>query len=207
MRAAVNGWLRHVPVWALWLGGLVPLALLTWDAVMGGLGIDPIRDIEHRLGRTALYFLIASLAVTPLLRITGISFVRFRRALGLLCFTYAGLHVLAWVVMDMALLWAAMARDVVKRPYLVFGMLAFVMLLALAVTSNNLSIRRMGALSWRRLHKLAYIAAPLVTLHWIWALKTFPLEPLLWLTAILVLLGLRVAVPRPIRWGVAMVAK
>ncbi|WP_103171938.1 sulfite oxidase heme-binding subunit YedZ [Paracoccus sp. SY] len=207
MRAAVNGWLRGIPVWALWLGGLVPLALLLWDTLNGGLGIDPIRDIEHRLGRTALYFLVASLAVTPVLRITGIIFMRFRRALGLLCFTYAGLHVLSWVVMDMALLWGAMARDVVKRPYLVFGMAAFLMLLALAVTSNNASIRRMGGAAWRRLHKLAYVAAPLVTLHWIWALKTFPLEPVLWLSAILVLLGLRVAVPRPIRWGQAAAVK
>lgn len=207
MRAALNGWLRRIPVWALWLGGLIPLALVVRDTLTGGLGIDPIRDIEHRLGRTALYFLVASLAVTPVLRITGISFMRFRRALGLLCFTYAGLHVLAWVVMDMALLWAAMARDVVKRPYLIFGMAAFVMLLALAITSNNLSIRRMGGAGWRRLHKLAYLAAPLVTLHWIWALKTFPLEPALWLAAILLLLGVRVAVPRPIRWNMAAVSK
>ncbi|MFC3169956.1 sulfite oxidase heme-binding subunit YedZ [Paracoccus fontiphilus] len=207
MRAALNGGLRRIPIRALWAGGLIPLALLVWDAVTGGLGIDPIRDIEHRLGRTALYFLIASLAVTPVLRITGVSFMRFRRALGLLCFTYAGLHVLAWAVMDMALLWAAMARDVVKRPYLIFGMGAFLMLLALAVTSNNLSMRRMGTVAWCRLHQLVYVAAPLVTMHWIWALKTFPLEPALWLAAILVLLGLRVAVPRPIRWNVAAVQK
>ncbi|WEF24658.1 protein-methionine-sulfoxide reductase heme-binding subunit MsrQ [Paracoccus sp. S3-43] len=206
MRAALNGWLRRIPVWGLWLGGLVPLALLVRDMLAGGLGIDPIRDIEHRLGRTALYFLIASLAVTPLLRITGISLMRFRRALGLLCFTYAGLHVLAWAVMDMALMWAAMGRDVIKRPYLVFGMTAFLMLLALAATSNNASIRRMGAM-WRRLHKLAYVAAPLVALHWIWALKTFPLEPGLWLAAILLLLALRVAVPRPIRWNIAAASK
>lgn len=202
MRSAANRWLRGLPVWALWLGGLVPLAVLVWDTLNGGLGIDPVRDIEHRLGRTALYFLVASLAVTPVLRITGISFMRFRRALGLLCFTYAGLHVLAWAVMDMALLWGLMAQDVVKRPYLVFGMASFLMLLALAVTSNNAAIRRMGGAAWRRLHRLAYVAAPLVTLHWIWALKTFPLEPALWLGAILLLLGLRVAVPRPIRWGV-----
>lgn len=200
MRAALNGWLRRIPVWAVWLGGLLPLTLLVWDTLTGGLGIDPIRDIEHRLGRTALYILIAGLAVTPLLRITGISLMRFRRALGLLCFTYAGLHVLSWAVMDMALMWGAMGRDVVKRPYLVFGMAAFLMLLALAVTSNNAAIRRMGALSWRRLHRLVYLAAPLVTLHWIWALKTFPLEPALWLAAILLLLGIRIAVPRPIRW-------
>lgn len=203
MRASINGALRGVPVWAVWLGGLVPLGLLAWDTMAGNLGIDPVRDIEFRLGRTALYFLIASLAVTPLLRIAGISFMKFRRALGLLCFTYAGLHVLAWAVMDMALLWGAMARDVVKRPYLVFGMAAFLMLLALALTSNNASIRRMGSASWRGLHKLAYVAAPLVTLHWIWALKTFPLEPVLWLGVILGLLALRVVVPRPIRWGAA----
>ncbi len=207
MRAALNGRLRQIPVGAVWLGGLIPLGLLVWDAVAGGLGVDPIRDIEHRLGRTALYFLIASLAVTPLLRITGLGLVRFRRALGLLCFTYAGLHVLAWAVMDMALMWGAMGRDVVKRPYLVFGMTAFLMLLALAVTSNDASIRRMGAAAWRRLHKLAYVAAPLVALHWIWALKTFPLEPGLWLAAILLLLALRVAVPRPIRWNIAQAQK
>ncbi|WP_207101563.1 protein-methionine-sulfoxide reductase heme-binding subunit MsrQ [Paracoccus shandongensis] len=207
MRAALNGWLRRIPVWAVWLGGLVPLALLVWDTLTGGLGIDPVRDIEHRLGRTALYFLIASLAVTPVLRILGVSFMRFRRALGLLCFTYAALHVLSWAVMDMALLWGAIVRDVVKRPYLVFGMAAFVMLLALALTSNNASIRRMGAASWRSLHRLAYVAAPLVTLHWIWALKTFPLEPVLWLAAILLLLASRIAVPRPIRRGAAAAAK
>ncbi|WP_347138044.1 protein-methionine-sulfoxide reductase heme-binding subunit MsrQ [Paracoccus sp. SSK6] len=207
MRGLVNGWLRRIPVWALWLGGLIPLALLVWDTLAGGLGIDPIRDIEHRLGRTALYFLVASLAVTPVLRITGISVMRFRRALGLLCFTYAGLHVLAWAVMDMALLWTAMAKDVVKRPYLVFGMAAFVMLLALAVTSNAASIRRMGVPGWRRLHRLVYVAGPLVTLHWVWELKTFPVEPVLWLAAILVLLGLRVAVPRPLGWGMAAGAK
>lgn len=199
MRAALNGRLRRIPVWAVWLGGLVPLALLFWDTLAGGLGIDPIRDIEHRLGRTALYFLVASLAVTPVLRLAGISFMRFRRALGLLCFTYAGLHVLAWAVMDMALLWGAMGRDVVKRPYLVFGMAAFVILLMLAATSSNGAIRRMGAGAWRRLHRLVYLAAPLVALHWIWALKTFPLEPVLWLAVILALLALRVAVPRPLR--------
>ncbi len=187
----VNGALRGLPVWAVWLGGLIPLALLVGDALTGGLGVDPIRDIEHRLGRTALYFLVASLAVTPLLRLAGISLMRFRRALGLLCFTYAALHVLSWLSMDMGFLWAQMGRDIVKRPYLLFGMTAFAMLTALAVTSNNLSLRRMGARAWRRLHRLAYVAGPLVTLHWVWALKTFPVEPLFWLSLILGLLLVR----------------
>ena len=195
----VNALLRRIPEWAVWLVGALPLALLIFDTLNGHLGVDPVRDIEHRLGRTALYFLIASLAVTPLLRITGISLMRFRRALGLLCFSYAGLHVLAWLSMDMGFLWAQMGRDIVKRPYLLFGMGAFVMLAALALTSNNLSIRRMGGAGWRRLHRLVYVAAPLVTLHWIWALKTFPVTPGFWLLVILTLLGLRLAIPRPLR--------
>lgn len=197
----VNDALRKLPVWAVWLLGLIPLTLLVFDTLAGRVGVDPVAAIEHRLGRTALYFLIGGLAVTPLLRITGISLMRYRRAIGLLCFTYAGLHVLAWVVIDMGFLWAQMGRDIVKRPYLLFGMSAFVLLLSLAVTSNNLSIRRMGGQVWRRLHQVIYIAAPLVAVHWMWALKTFPVTPTLWLALILALLGLRLAIPRPLRRG------
>ncbi|MNP69757.1 Sulfoxide reductase heme-binding subunit YedZ [compost metagenome] len=90
----------------------------------------------------------------------------------------------------MAFLWAQMLKDVVKRPYLIFGMLAFLMLLALAVTSNRFSMRRMGA-GWRRLHRLIYPAAVLAAIHWIWALKLWESKPLLMLGAILVLLALR----------------
>ncbi|MDB6178880.1 sulfoxide reductase heme-binding subunit YedZ [Paracoccus sp. Z330] len=199
MQRKLNDLFRRLPVWAVWAAGLIPLALLVWDTFMGGLGIDPIRDIEHRLGRTALYFLIASLCVTPLLRVAGISLMKFRRALGLLAFTYAGLHVLSWLTMDMGFLWAQMGRDIIKRPYLLLGMIGFVILLALAVTSNNASIRRMGGQAWRKLHKLVYLAAPLVALHWILALKVFPVTPGFWLVVILALLGLRVAIPRPLK--------
>lgn len=184
----LNAALRRLPVWAVWLAGLVPLALLVWDALGGRLGVDPVRDIEHRLGRTALYFLIASLAVTPLLRLTGIGLLRFRRALGLLCFTYAALHVLSWLSMDMGFLWRQMGRDIVKRPYLLFGMVAFAVLFLLAGTSNDLSLRRLGVRGWRGLHRLVYVAGPLAALHWTWSLKSFPVEPLFWLSAILVLL-------------------
>ena len=198
MARRINDVLRRLPVWAVWLVGLIPLALLVFDTLTGRVGVDPVAAIEHRLGRTALYFLIGGLAVTPLLRITGVSLMRFRRAIGLLCFTYVVLHVLAWVVIDMGFLWAQMGRDVIKRPYLLFGMIAFVLLLSLAVTSNNLSIRRMGAQAWRRLHQAVYIAAPLVAVHWMWALKTFPVTPMVWMAVILALLGLRIAIPRPL---------
>ncbi|SEN47128.1 sulfoxide reductase heme-binding subunit YedZ [Paracoccus alcaliphilus] len=197
MAAWLNRWLRRIPVWLVWLLGLIPLALLIADTLTGGLGVEPVRDIEHRLGRTALYFLVASLAVTPLLRLTRVNLIRYRRALGLLCFTYAVLHLLAWVSMDMAFLWAQMSRDLIKRPYLFFGMAGFAILLALAVTSNNRAIRYMG-MGWRRLHQLIYVAAPLVVLHWIWALKTFPVIPAIWMGVILGLLLVRLATRRPV---------
>ena len=196
----VNEALRRVPIWAVWLAGGIPFALLIWDVTTGGTGVDPVREIEHRLGRTALYFLVAGLAVTPLLRITGISLMRFRRALGVLCFAYAFPHVLAWVVLDMGLLWGQMASDVVKRPYLLFGMLALMVLTPLAITSNNLSIRKMGGKAWRRLHKCVYAAAVLTALHWVWAVKVNEREPFFWTTVILVLITLRYLVPRPLAW-------
>ncbi|RDW14641.1 sulfite oxidase heme-binding subunit YedZ [Paracoccus thiocyanatus] len=191
MAQGLNRWLRQVPVWAVWLAGLIPLGLLVWDTLHGNLGVDPVRDIEHRLGRTAIYFLLATLAVTPLLRITRLNMMRFRRALGLLCFTYAACHVAAWVVFDMSFLWAQMLRDVVKRPYLVFGMLGFGMILVLAATSNGFSVRRLGA-RWRQLHRLVYPLAILAAAHWLWALKVWEPWPLAILAAILGLFGLRI---------------
>ena len=190
MVQSLNRALRHVPVWAVWLAGLIPLALLVWDTVQGHLGVDPVRDIEHRLGRTAIYFLIATLAVTPLLRLARVNLMRFRQALGLICFTYLLCHLAAWIAFDMGFLWAQIVKDVIKRPYLIFGMIAFLMLLALAVTSNRWSIRRMGA-NWRRLHRLIYPAAVLGAVHWLWALKVWESWPLMILSVILTLLSLR----------------
>lgn len=188
----LNTWLRRLPVWLVWLVGMVPLGLLVADTLTGHLGVDPVRDIEHRLGRTAIYFLLATLAVTPLLRLTRLNLMRFRQALGLICFTYVACHVAAWVLFDMALLWAQMIKDVVKRPYLLFGMIALLMLVALAVTSNRYSIRRMGS-QWRRLHRLIYPAALLAAIHWLWALKVWESWPLTILAAVAALLFLRLS--------------
>lgn len=200
MLRRVNDALRRLPVWAVWLGGALPAALLLWDIVTGGLGVDPVQEVEHRLGRTALYFLVAGLAVTPLLRLTGISLMRFRRALGVICFAYLGLHVLTWVVLDMALLWGQMGRDIIKRPYLLFGMGAFLLLLPLAITSNNLSIRKLGGQAWRRLHKLVYPAAILGALHWLWTIRVNEITPIFWVATILILLGMRLVIRRPMSW-------
>ena len=200
MIRGINNALRRIPVWAVWLAGAVPFAVLLWDIFTGGLGVDPVQEVEHRLGQTALYFLIGGLAVAPLLRLTGVSLMRFRRAIGVICFAYALPHVLAWVVLDMGLLWGQMARDILKRPYLLFGMGSFLILIALAMTSNNLSLRRMGWQAWRRLHKLVYVAAPLAAMHWLWAIKVNEIAPIFWAAVIALLLASRLVIRRPMSW-------
>lgn len=186
--------MRRFPVWAVWALGALPLALLLWDMAAGRLGIDPVREIEHRLGRTALYLLIATLAVTPLLRWMRISLIRQRRALGLICFCYAALHVAAWTVIDMGLRWDVLLRDVIQRPYLVLGMAGFAILAVLAATSNDASVRRLGP-AWRRLHRLSHVAALLAAAHWIWSQKLWEPKPLMILALILVILALRHLAP------------
>ncbi|SDD49299.1 sulfoxide reductase heme-binding subunit YedZ [Paracoccus isoporae] len=195
---ALNRALRKLPEWSAWLLGTIPLALLVSDVMTSQLGVDPVREIEHRLGRTALYFLIATLAVTPLRQLLRVNLIHLRRALGLLSFSYALLHMLAWAVFDMALLWGQMIPDVVKRPYLLFGMTGFVILLALAVTSNRFSIRKLGR-RWHKLHRLVYLAALLACLHWLWALKLWTGWPLFCTAVILILLAMRLPVLRRAR--------
>ena len=183
--------LRRLPTGVVWALGALPLALLVRDAFAGGLGVDPVRDIEHRLGRTAVYFLIASLCVTPLLRLGRVNLMKFRRPLGLLSASYAGLHLLAWVVLDMGLRWEQALRDIARRPYLTIGMVVLVILAVLAATSSNAAFRRLGARRWGVIHRLVYLAAPLALFHWLLAHKIWPAKPLLILGAVAILLGLR----------------
>ncbi|WP_246026601.1 sulfite oxidase heme-binding subunit YedZ [Paracoccus luteus] len=190
--------LRRIPIWAVWLLGAIPLALLVGDVATGNVGVDPIRDIEHRLGRTALYLLIATLSVTPLLRLARINLIRLRRPLGLLTFSYAVVHLLAWAVLDMGLLWEQALRDILKRPYLTFGMAGFVILAILAATSSDSTIRRLGAARWKSVHRLVYGAVLLGVLHWLWAYKLWPPKGLAVGALVLILLGLRL--PWVARW-------
>ena len=186
--------MRWLPRWAVWLAGAVPLALLVADILADRLGPDPVVVIEHRLGRTALYFIIASLSVTPLLRLGRLNLIRFRRTLGLLAFSYATLHVLAWAVLDLGLLWAQILRDVVKRPYLIVGASAFVILAILAATSADSMIRRLGAGRWKALHRSIYAGVLLAILHWIWAYKLPPAKALAVGAGVAVILALRLPV-------------
>lgn len=183
--------IRRLPTGTVWALGSLPLALLVWDTLAGNLGVDPVRDIEHRLGRTAIYFLVASLCITPILRLARVNLIKFRRPLGLLAASYAGLHLLAWAVLDMGLLWSQMLRDIAKRPYLTIGMGVFVILLVMAATSSNAAIRRLGPVRWRAIHRWAYLAAPLAVFHWLLAYKIWPAKPLVILALVAILLALR----------------
>jgi sulfoxide reductase heme-binding subunit YedZ len=195
MRLAMNQALRRLPVWVVWLAGLGPACWLVWLLVQGRLGADPVRRLEHDLGNWALYFLMASLAVTPLLRFAGMNFMRFRRALGLLGFLYVVLHVAVWVFLDIQLRWDEIWRDILKRPYVTVGMAGFLLLIPLAWTSRDSALRRMGPIAWRRLHLLAYPAILLGGVHYLMVVKAWPPEPMICLGIILGLLSLRI-VPR-----------
>ncbi len=186
----LNGYARRVPTWVVYGLGLVPLALLVWGAVQNSLGVDPVKAIEHRLGELGLQFLLASLAVTPLRRV-GLNLLRFRRALGLLAFAYVSLHLVAWVWLDMGLRWSEVVADLWKRPYVILGMVGFLALLPLALTSTNAAIRRLGPKSWGRLHRLAYVAILAGVLHLVLLSKVWTGEVLVYAGLAVVLLGVR----------------
>lgn len=184
--------LRRVPIWLVYVVGFVPAAAYFYLGVTDQLGADPLKVLEKALGLWALRLLIATLAVTPLRQVLGVNLIRFRRALGLLAFYYAMLHLSTYLVLDQGLDWAVIWADIVKRPYITIGMAAFLMLVPLAVTSNNVSIRQLGGQGWARLHKLVYLAVAGAALHFILLVKSWPLEPLVYAAIVAALLGYRV---------------
>lgn len=190
----VNTGLRRLPVWEVYLLGTVPAALLLIGAFTGGLGVDPVKGLEHELGEWGLRFLIASLAVTPLMRV-GLRLIRFRRALGLLGFWYVLAHFAVWVGLDMGLMWSQIAGDLVKRPYIMVGFGALLLLLPLALTSSDRAVRRLGGQAWRNLHRLAYPAILAGAVHFVMIGKVWTADSLIYLGLTLALLALRL-VPR-----------
>jgi methionine sulfoxide reductase heme-binding subunit len=190
---SVNGALRQVPVGLVYVMGGVPFAWLIWALMTHGLGVDPTKTLEHQLGGLGLKFLLASLAVTPLRRITGVSLMRFRRALGLLAFFYVVLHLMTWLLLDLQLRWGEIGADVTKRPYIILGMLGFALMVPLAATSHDSAVRRMGALAWHRLHRLVYLASLAVVGHYVVQAKTLSPEVLACSGCLIALLVARVA--------------
>lgn len=191
MVAALNAGLRRVPLWAVYVLGVVPAVWVFWLAATGGLGPDPVRSLEHWYGETALQLLVAGLAVTPLRRFTGVTLLRFRRALGLLAFAYVIFHVAVWLLLDIQMDMAAAWEDVFERPHITVGVVGVAVLVPLALTSTDRAMRRMGPQAWRRLHRLAYVGALAGAIHYLMLVKTWEAAPLAYLAVILLLLALR----------------
>ncbi len=134
---------------------------------------------------------VGDLAVTPLRRFTGISMLRFRRMLGLTVFLYVLIHFSVWLSLDRQFIWSEMLPDLYKRPFIVVGMLALLSLLPLAATSHDAMVRRLGALAWRKLHRLAYVAGLLMALHYLWLVKSWTAQPLTYAFLMFALLAVR----------------
>jgi sulfoxide reductase heme-binding subunit YedZ len=176
--------LVHLAAW-------VPFALLVWDATHDGLGADPVASITHRSGDWALRLLLLTLAITPLRRATGwTSLTRLRRPLGLYAFFYACVHFATYLVLDLGGYWAQIGEELVKRPYILVGFLAWLGLVPLALTSTKALMRRLGR-NWLRLHRIVYAIAILAVTHYLWLVKADLREPLLYAGILALLLLLR----------------
>ena len=190
----INMVLKRVPAWPLYIVGPLPVIWLYYLGLTNQLGADPVKAIEQQLGLIGLQLIVAGLLITPLRRFAGLNLIKYRRAIGLLTFFYITVHLLTWLLLDAQLDWPYIWMDIVKRPYITIGMTGFVLMLPLAVTSNNLSIRRLGAAAWNKLHKLTYAAAIAGAVHYVWLVKGWQVEPLVYMAAIAILLCLRVRV-------------
>jgi sulfoxide reductase heme-binding subunit YedZ len=182
---------------AIYIVGMAPAAWYFYCGFADRLGADPQKTLEQALGLWALRFLLTALAVTPLRRLGIINLLRWRRALGLLAFYYASLHLTVYTALDQGFDFAAIWADILKRPYIMVGMLAFAILVPLAATSNAAMIRRLGGRAWQALHRFVYAAAICAALHFAMLVKAWSSEPIAYAALVAVLLALRLLLPRP----------
>lgn len=188
---------RYKPasIWALYAIGLMPGLYAFYLGIFGGLGADPVRAFEHLLGLWALRFLCIGLVITPLRDLFGINLIAYRRALGLLAFYYVLAHFAVYLTLDRGLILSSIAGDILKRPYIMLGMAGLIMLIPLALTSNQWSIRRLGQ-RWNKLHKLVYPVLIVAVLHYALSLKVLDAEVSFYIVVTLLLLGYRLVRPK-----------
>ncbi len=188
----INGGLRRVPAWTIYIVGAVYAVWEFWRALnqIGPYLVEPINVLERAYGEIALILLVAGLMVTPLRKWTGVNLIKFRRAIGVTAFFFVLAHFLVFAILDVQSV-SRVWTEIVKRPYVTVGMASFLMLIPLAVTSNNLSVRKLGAATWRKMHKLTYPAAILGAIHYLWLVKGFQLEPIIYILVIVGLIATR----------------
>ena len=177
----------------VWLACFAPLLWLAWRGFNNELGANPIDKLIRELGVWGLRLLIVGLAITPAARLLRQPrLIRFRRTIGLFAFAYVLLHLTNYVVTDQWFDWAAIGKDILKRPFITVGMAAFVLLVPLAVTSTNWALRKLGPVRWRKLHRLTYLIVPLGVIHYLMLVKADHRPPLIYGAIVAVLLGWRV---------------
>ncbi len=190
----INDLLRKLPAWLIYVATAAWVAWMFHLANTGRLGVEPINRLERAYGELGLQLMVAGLLVTPLRNLTGVNLLKFRRAIGVSAFFVILAHFMVWAVLDVHSL-ERVWTEIVKRPYVTIGMAGFILMIPLAVTSNNLSLRKLGAATWRKLHKLTYPIAVLGAVHYLWLVKGFQIEPLVYLAVILGLIFARM------KWG------
>ncbi|MDC0710090.1 sulfoxide reductase heme-binding subunit YedZ [Stigmatella sp. ncwal1] len=177
---------------AVLAGGLSPLALLLVQGLQGELGPNVIEVVLNQTGLLALVFLLVSLACTPLKLLFAWTWpLRLRKMLGLMAFTYAVLHFLTYAVVDQGLALGRIFQDITERSFIAVGFIALMLLVPLALTSTNASVRRLGFPTWQRLHRLVYVAAVLGVVHFVWRVKKDLTQPLIFAAVLALLLGIR----------------
>jgi len=186
-------WIQRVVKPVAFLSALVPLGLLLWRGLNGELSANPISDITNETGTWTLRFLMITLAVTPLRRITGWSGIaRFRRMSGLFAFFYGSLHFMTYLYLDQFFDINSILHDIPKRPFITVGFTAFVLMIPLAATSMDRIAKWMGGKRWRRLHRLVYATAIAGVIHYLWLVKADTRPPLTYAAILAVLLGYRI---------------
>lgn len=172
---------------------LVPLGMLVYGAAMGNLSANPIKDITEETGIWTLRFVVITLSITPLRKITGWSrLARFRRMVGLFAFFYGFLHFTTYVYLDQFFAFDEILKDVAKRPFITVGFAAFVLMIPLAITSPNRVVRWMGGKRWQLLHRLVYGVALCGVFHYLWLVKADTSRPLRYGAVVAALLFFRV---------------
>jgi sulfoxide reductase heme-binding subunit YedZ len=178
---------------AIFILALLPFVRLIIGGVMDDLGANPIEKITRSTGYWTLTFIMVTLTITPLRKLTGWNWLtRTRRMLGLFAFFYASLHFLTYLVIDQFFDWDSILKDIVKRPYITVGFPSFLLLIPLAITSNNALIKKLGGKRWRWLHRLVYVVAVGGVVHYWWLVKKDLTNPITFAVILAVLLGFRV---------------
>jgi sulfoxide reductase heme-binding subunit YedZ len=181
---------------ALFLACLWPLGWLIYNMFFGDLGANPVETITNTTGIWTLRFLAITIAITPIRWLTKWNpIITFRRMIGLFAFFYGTVHFLIYFILDRSLMFDGLWEDIVERPYITVGFTAFVLMIPLALTSTQASIRRLGGKRWNLLHKLVYVSAALGVVHYWWKVKLDVTDPMVYAAIVAALLGVRV-----VRW-------